>query len=202
MSAVKYLFKVCLVLVMLSMSGKLKAQLACPAEHQINASFDNGASWQMCWDSRRRENIVLSDVHYQPAGAEAFSVFSSLRLSQLHVNYDDSEVTYNDVTDFGLGGGYVSQLNPEDCPGGNLIEIGGLKRLCTLQSAGDDSYTTPSETRQSQSLSIFSVSQVGAYAYLVTWKFFADGSVEVSVGAAGTLQRSSDDAHSHHGRAL
>jgi len=179
-----------------------KSQMACPVENQIHAEFDNGAAWQMCWDSRKRENIVLSDVHYQPDGGQAYSVFSTLRLSQLHVSYDDSNVTYNDVTEFGLGGGYVSELNEHDCPEGNLIDIGGIARLCTLLSTGDDSYTTPTETRQSQSLSVFSVSQVGAYAYLITWKFFADGSVEPSVGAAGALQRSSDDAHSPHGREL
>jgi len=182
--------------------GVIKAQIACPVENQIKAEFDNGAAWQMCWDSRRRENIVLSDVHFQPAGADAYSVFNSLRLSQLHVSYDDSNVTYNDVTEFGLGGGYVTELTEQDCPGGNLIDIGGIARLCTQLSTGDDSYTTPTETRHSQSLSVYSVSQVGAYAYLITWKFFADGSVEPSVGAAGALQRSSDDVHSHHGREL
>ena len=197
-------FQFCLMvfIAMLFIPTVLRAQSACPTEHQINASFENGAAWQMCWDSRKRENIVLSDVYFQPAGGEPFSVFNSLRLSQLHVSYDDSNVVYNDVTEFGLGGGYVSQLTQADCPAGELIDIGGLKRLCSLLSTGDDSYTTPSETRQSQSLSVFSVSQVGSYAYLITWKFFADGSVEASVGAAGALQRSTEDAHSHHGREL
>lgn len=192
-----------LILLVLSVTpGLARANLDCPVEYQINAEFDNGAAWRMCWDSRKRENIVLSDVHFQPEGAPLYSVFNTLRLSQLHVSYDDSNVTYNDITEFGLGGGYVVELNQEDCPGGQLIEIGGLNRLCTLMSNEDDSYKTPSETRQSQSISIFSVSQVGSYAYLVTWKFFADGSVEPSVGAAGALQRSSDHSHSHHGRTL
>lgn len=193
---------VVVLLGLLWIPGAIKAEIACPVENQIKAEFDNGAAWQMCWDSRRRENIVLSDVHFQPAGADTYSVFNSLRLSQLHVSYDDGNVTYNDVTEFGLGGGYVSELNEQDCPSGKLIDIGGLARLCTQLSTGDDSYTTQTETRQSQSLSVHSVSQVGAYAYLISWKFFADGSVEPSVGAAGALQRSSDDAHSHHGREL
>ncbi len=195
-------FGIVILVALLVMPGLLKAELTCPVENQITVEFDNGAAWQMCWDSRKRENIVLSDVHFQPAGAQAYSVFSTLRLSQLHVNYDDSNVTYNDVTEFGLGGGYVSELNQQDCPGGELIDIGGIPRLCTLLSNGDDSYTTPTETRQAQSLSVYSVSQVGAYAYLITWKFFADGSVEPSIGAAGALQRSSGDPHSHHGREL
>lgn len=182
--------------------GTANAALDCPVEHQINASFDNGASWSMCWDSRARENIVLSNVHYQPANAEPYRVFNSLRLSQLHVSYDDSNVNYNDVTQFGLGGGYVSTLIEADCPNGQLIDIAGRAGLCKAMSTGDDSYNTSSETRQSQSLSLHSTSQVGSYAYLMTWKFFADGSVQPSIGAAGALQRSSDDEHSHHGRKL
>jgi len=195
-------FALVVLISLLAFPGVLQAQLSCPVEHQISAEFENGAAWKMCWDSRKRENIVLSNVYFQPAGAPLYSVFNTLRLSQLHVSYDDSNVTYNDVTEFGLGGGYVVELNQEDCPAGQLIEIDGLNRLCTLLSDEDDSYKTPTETRQSQSISVFSVSQVGSYAYLVTWKFFADGSVEPSVGAAGALQRSTDAAHSHHGRTL
>jgi len=182
--------------------GTAYANLDCPVENQINARFDNGASWSMCWDSRKRENIVLSNVHYQAANGVPFSVFNSLRLSQLHVSYDDSNVNYNDVTQFGLGGGYVSTLVEADCPNGRLIDIAGRAGLCELISTGDDSYNTLSETRQSQSLSIHSTSQVGSYAYLITWKFFADGSVQPSIGAAGALQRSSNDTHSHFGRKL
>jgi len=58
------------------------------------------------------------------------------------------------------------------------------------------------ETFLSESLSMYSVSQVGSYAYIVTWKFYADGSIEPSVGAAGALQRSSDWAESPFGRQL
>lgn len=183
-------------------SGPALAQLDCPIENQINASFENGSGWSMCWDSRVRENIVLSQVHYQAANAEPYSVFNSLRLSQLHVSYDDSNVTYNDVTQFGLGAGYISTLDEQDCPNGRLVDIAGRAGLCELVSTGDDSYSTANETRQSQSLSVFSVSQVGSYSYLVTWRFFADGSVQPSIGAAGALQRSSDDPHSHFGRKL
>jgi len=184
------------------LGNSASANLSCPTENQINVQFDNGAAWQMCWDSRIRENIVLSEVHYQPVNTEPYSVFNSLRLSQLHVTYDDSNVTYNDVTQFGLGAGYISTLTEADCPGGTLANIGGRAGMCTLLSTGDDTYTTANETRKSQSLSVFSVSQVGAYAYLITWKFFADGSVEPSVGAAGALQRSSDDEASPFGRKL
>ena len=42
---------------------------------------------------------------------------------------------------------------------------------------------------------------MGAYSYILTWKFYDDGSIAASVGAAGSLQRSSADG-ALHGRAL
>lgn len=198
----RYITGLTLILISFLITGAAAAQANCPAEHQINARFDNGAGWSMCWESKKRENMVLSDVKYQAAGAEPYSVFNTLRLSQLHVSYDDSNIVYNDVTQFGLGGGYVTTLEAHDCPDGRLIDIANRAGICERISTDDDSYTTASETRKSQSLSVFSTSQVGSYSYLITWKFFADGSVQPSIGAAGALQRSSGDAHSHFGRKL
>lgn len=178
------------------------AALSCPAEFQITESFDNGASWEMCWEARQRENIVLSEISYTPPGGALFPVLAQLRLAQLHVAYDDSEVTFNDVTQFGLGAGFRLTLVPENCPAGELITVEGRAGICKTLSAGDDAYRTISETHLSESLTMYSVSQVGTYAYIVTWKFYADGSIEPSVGAAGALQRSSDLIESPFGRQL
>jgi len=112
--------KVVICLLMMLASSHAHSALSCPAENRIEAQFENGAAWQMCWDSRLRENIVLSE----------------------HVTYDDSNVTYNDVTQFGLGAGYISTLTEEDCPGGKLTDIAGRAGLCELMSTGDDSYST------------------------------------------------------------
>ena len=38
------------------------AELNCEADSRITESFSNGASWDLCWESRIRENLVLSDV--------------------------------------------------------------------------------------------------------------------------------------------
>ena len=111
-------------------------------------------------------------------------------------------MTYNDVTQFGLGAGFRATLVPENCPGGELITVEGRPGICKMSSQGDDAYRTLNETFLSESLSMYSVSQVGSYAYIVTWKFYADGSIEPSVGAAGALQRSSDWAESPFGRQL
>ncbi len=187
----------------LSTANTAHAQdLSCPVSQQISERFDNGAGWDMCWEARQRENIVLSDISYTPAGGTPISVLAALRMAQLHVAYDDSNVTYNDVTQFGLGAAFRSTLVAENCPGGQLIDIEGRAGMCRQRSKGDDAYRTPNEAILSESLTLFSVSQVGSYAYIVTWKFFADGTIAPSVGATGALQRSSDFAASPFGREL
>ncbi len=174
----------------------------CDNEQHIQAEFGNGAAWSLCWNSRTRENLVLSHVRYQPPGQVFLSVFNSLSLSQLHVSYDDDDITYNDVTQFGLGAHHVGTLTKNDCPDGELIDVNGSPGLCTRISEKDEAYQTAQGSRQAQALSLFSVSHVGSYAYLITWTFYSDGSVQPSIGAAGALQRSSDHTHSPHGREL
>lgn len=179
-------------------------RLDCPDEYQIHVTFPTGSGWQLCWDSRLRENIVLSDIHYQPsANATPISVLESIRLSQLNVAYDDSAVTYSDVTQYGLGQRNISQLNPSDCPSGEVLEINGIPGLCKrVTVSGDSTNANAGPTPTADSLILYSTSQVGSYAYLVTWQFFADGSIRPSVGAAGALQRSSDEPSTAHGRKL
>ena len=180
----------------------VSAPLNCPAENRISVDFDNGAGWDMCWESRLRENIVLSDIYYRSVENREFKVISSLRLAQLHVTYDDNEVTFNDVTQFGLGGGHISALIDSDCPDGEIVNIAGRDGLCKRVSVEDTAYHASGDSRLKEVLSLFSISEVGAYAYLVTWKFYDDGSISPSVGAAGALQRSTDDEHSLFGRQL
>ena len=176
--------------------------LSCPAEHQIAIEFDNGAGWDLCWESKRRENIVLSEIYYRSPGKQPFKVISSLRLAQLHVAYDDGNITYNDVTQFGLGGGYVSTLIESDCPDGELIDVNDRPGMCKILSRGVEAFRTSTEARHSEIATLFSISLVGSYSYLVTWKFYDDGSIAPSIGAAGALQRSSGTADSPYGREL
>lgn len=178
------------------------SELSCPEEHRITVEFTNGAGWMMCWTSMQRENIVLSEIHYKSATQGITKVISTLRLAQLHVTYDDGNITYNDVTQFGLGGGYVATLIPSDCPKGDLIEINGRAGICKQLTGEYDAYNTLAESRFAETLTLLSISQVGSYSYMVTWKFHDDGSIEPLVGAAGALQRSTDLAHSPHGRTL
>lgn len=183
-------------------SNTLAQEPNCSADSRITEQFDNGAVWDLCWESRVRENLVLSDVYYTPPNGTALRVLSSARLSQLHVAYDDSDVTYNDVTQYGLGGGYLLTLSEQDCPQGELLDIQTRPALCKWRGIAQSGHHSANHAGKTQSLNLFSVSQVGAYAYITHWTFHANGSIEPSVGATGALQRSSDDPSEPYGREL
>lgn len=185
-----------------AMMSQAHAEPECAPDSRITQAFDNGASWDMCWESRIRENLVLTDVHYQAPDGQPWRVLSSARLSQLHVAYDDSDVTYNDVTQFGLGGPFLLNLSDADCPNGNLLNIQTRPTLCVWLTESRNGFRSPNRAAQADSLNIFSISQVGAYAYISSWTFYDDGSFEPGIGATGALQRSSDDTSLPFGRVL
>lgn len=174
----------------------------CSVESRITEQFDNGAIWDLCWESRVRENLVLSDVYYTPPNGTALKVLGSARLSQLHVAYDDSDVTYNDVTQYGLGGGFLLTLTEQDCPQGELLNILTRPALCKWRGIAEGGHHSANKAAKDQTLNLFSVSQVGAYAYITSWTFHSNGSIEPSVGATGALQRSSDNTTEPYGRVL
>ena len=184
------------------MTTSAHAEPNCEDQSRITHQFDNGAVWDLCWESRIRENLVLSDIHYTPPEGDAFRVLSSARLSQLHVAYDDSDVTYNDITQFGLGGNFLLTLTDSDCPNGVLLDIQQRPALCQTTRIADNGYRTASRAASADSLNLFSVSQVGAYAYIVSWSFYDDGTFEPGVGATGALQRSSNSTELPFGRIL
>ncbi|MBX2839837.1 MAG: putative Ig domain-containing protein [Gammaproteobacteria bacterium] len=199
-----YFLSTLLVLLGLAIPGQLLAQtnLDCETDAQVQTSFDNGAQWSFCWESRVRENIVLRDISYTSPSGENFPVMSSARLAQLHVAYDDNNVTYNDITEYGLGGAYMTELTAEDCPNGELIYVLSRAGICLTRGSENDSYRTAGRAVKAESINLFSLSQVGAYAYLVSWTFYDNGAIEPAVGATGALQRSSTQTEAPFGRSL
>ena len=191
-----------LFLLLLGMAPFAHAEPNCEDQSRITHQFDNGAIWDLCWESRIRENLVLSDIHYTPPNGSAYRVMSSARLSQLHVAYDDSDVTYNDITQYGLGGNFLLTLTDSDCPQGVLLDIQARPAVCQTIRTSKDGYRTVTRAASADSLNLFSVSQVGAYAYIVSWSFYDDGTFEPGVGATGALQRSSASIELPFGRVL
>ncbi len=169
--------------------GNAMAAEFCSDTYYIDVTLANGARWDMCWEHRNREGIVLHHIHYTPSGDQRRMVLRQASIAQIHVPYDDNGARYHDVSDYGLGGGYMHNIAQADCPQGTLIGTSGTNYICRQVLPQGYSYKYGDESAQSEALSLFSVSHVGAYNYMPQWKFFDNGTIEPWMGATGSLQR-------------
>ncbi len=172
-------------------SARLLAQSehACSAAYRIDKTLPTGTRWEMCWEQRALDGIVLYDITMTPPGEARRLILAQAGLAQVHVPYDDNGARFHDVTDFGFGGSYLQNLTAAECPAGTLIPYGGKNVLCMqIQPRG---YAQKYYARQLQGyeLSLFSVSASGDYNYIVQYEFYDDGTILPSVGASGQLQR-------------
>jgi primary-amine oxidase len=168
----------------------------CSSAFLIDTTLANGARWSLCWEERANEGIVLYDVHYTPPGNRPSRlIFYQIGLAEIHVPYDDNSARFFDLSVFGLGGDNLQDLAPGDCPGGTLRQnTTGKYALCQTVTNEGYAYKFYSTQKQASALTLFSVSAISNYNYVVQWKFYDDGTAEPSVGATGRLQRCTADS--------
>ncbi len=153
----------------------------------------NGARWQMCWERRDAEGIVLHDVTYTPPAGDSVEVLGRAALAQIFVPYDDNWARFHDLSDYGLGTidepfNHMNNLTAGDCPNGDLVTEDTYNVLCQTEAPAGYSYKDYDQQGQATSLNLFSVSHIGAYNYVVAWNFDDDGTIRPEVGATGQLQ--------------
>ena len=168
----------------------------CSAGFQVDETLTNGARWQMCWEKRAREGIVLHDVTYTPIGGQPVEVLSEAALAQIHVPYDDNGARFHDLSDFGLGGN-MDALSAGDCPNGTLLSSNWL---CQTEAPTGYAYKSYDEVADATSLNLFSASCIGAYCYVVAWNFDDDGTIRPEVGATGHAPDGTAGPRSRAGR--
>lgn len=171
----------------------------CADQYYVNTTLPNQSRWDMCWEHRAREGVVLHHIHYTPKNGTRRMVLYQAALAQIHVPYDDNGARYHDISDYGLGNNYLLNLSAQECPGGQLLSYSGKNIICKQVSARDDAYSVDNDRLQGDALSLFSVSAIGAYNYIPEWRFLDDGSIEPGVGATGALQRFGASAVAQHG---
>lgn len=180
----------CCYIVFGSEDARASGPLNCSTNYEIRQAFANGAEWEMCWERRNREGVVFFDVHYTTTSGVRRKIFYQANVAQIHVPYDDDGSRFHDVSDFGLGTTEnLNDLSPSDCPGGTRLIDSGKRVICRALHGNELRNATGSDSRQGEFLSLFSVSHVGAYNYIPMWTFFDDGTIEIGMGATGTLQR-------------
>ncbi|HRJ51231.1 MAG TPA: hypothetical protein PLE99_00585 [Candidatus Thiothrix moscowensis] len=181
--------------------GSIPAQAAefCADTYYIETTLPNQARWDMCWEHRNREGVVLHHIHYTPRNGTRQMVLHEAAMAQIHVPYDDNGARYHDVSDYGLGGGYIKDLAAEECPGGERLAYLGKNIICKQVTSRDDAFSVDADRLQGDALSLFSVSAIGAYNYIPEWRFLDDGAIEPGVGATGALQRFGTASIAQHG---
>jgi hypothetical protein len=161
----------------------------CSAPYLIDKSFANGARWQLCWEQRNLDGIVLRDVYFTAPGGTQHRVLAQGSISQVHVPYDDNSARFHDITDDGFGNENLSDLTPAECPGGTLLRDGSKDVLCQQVQGRGYAAKGLGTAETGEWLSLFSVSTSGEYNYIPVWRFLDDGSLEMEMGATGKLQR-------------
>ncbi len=179
---------VALPMMMLS-SANVEAAEHCSDSYYINETLANGSKWDMCWEHRQREGIIFHHVYYTPKNDQRRLIFNHAAVAQIHVPYDDNGARYHDISDYGIGGNNILSLNSDECPAGNLLAHSGKNVLCKQIESRPLAHKSGNNVVNANNLSVFSVSPVGAYYYIPTWRFMDDGTIEPWIGATGALQR-------------
>lgn len=165
----------------------------CSASFFVDQSLPNGARWQLCWEQRNLDGIVLRDLYYTPPGGTARRVLAEGSIAQVHVPYDDNSARFHDITDDGFGGANLNDLTPAECPDGVLLKYGSKDALCQQILPRSYAFKGLGIQEQGDWLSLFSVSTSGEYNYIPVWRLGDDGTLELLMGAAGKLQRFTTD---------
>ena len=167
----------------------------CAAGNTITKSFSSGAAWDMCWEVRNEEGVVLSDIHYKAAGKPRRRVLGEAGLSQIFTEYDDGSTSEYLVTDFGLGGSRLQTLTSAMCEGGQLRTDAGRNVLCEVTSANGYIYRYRNNVRrQGSKLELYSASNINSREFIVRWSFLENGSIEAGVGLTGQFTKTTTDS--------
>ncbi|MEH6455360.1 MAG: hypothetical protein V7749_03500 [Cocleimonas sp.] len=194
-SIIKSSFAFCSILVVVALSLTSVAQArpnttSCPTGNTISKTFSSGAAWDMCWEVRDAEGVVLSDVHYKPANKTRRRVLGEAGLSQIQTEYDDGSASEFLVTQFGLGGNNLQTLAPSMCEGGQLHTNAGRDVLCEVTKANGYIYRYRNSTRrQGSKLDVFSASNINAREFIIKWSFLENGTIEVASGLTGQFNK-------------
>jgi len=170
---------------------------SCPTGNTISKTFSSGAAWDMCWEVRDEEGVVLSDIYYKAVGKPRRRVLGEAGLSQIYTEYDDASATEFVITESGLGGSNLQTLNAAMCPGGQLRSYNNRNVLCEATRANGYIYRYKGSTRRlGDKLELYSVSKANDREFILHWNFLENGTIEPKVGLTGQLNKTTDNASS------
>jgi len=172
----------------------------CNADSTVKETLPNGTTWQMCWRIHKMHGLVLEKVSVSSTRyPDPVQVLDSITVAQLNVPYDTGTTEYNDITDYGFGGGYLQTLGGDDCKGGsarvgidNNAEPTRRAVLCVSAEASGHAYRLADTAespfaKQGHDLVLRTISKVGWYEYITEYRFADNGRITARLGATGDL---------------
>ena len=195
----KALLKLALLSALLWSFSPAQAAEHCTDAYSIDRTLANGSRWDMCWTHNNNHGIRYHHIYYTPKNGTRRMVLMDASVSQIHVPYDDNGARYHDVSDYGLGGGYLRDMVSAECPGGTMHKYGTKDAVCSQIQEKGPAYRVATNVATSEALKVFSISKVGAYVYIPQWLFYDDGRIEPSIRATGSLQRFGSSSAAQHG---
>ncbi|WP_298607874.1 hypothetical protein [uncultured Thiothrix sp.] len=183
----------------ISINNSAVAEEACGAAYAIDSTLPNGGRWTLCWEHSLQNGISLHHIAYQPKNGSKQDILYRAELAQVHVPYDDNGARYHDISDYGFGDRNMLGLDEKECPNGSLISYAGKSVICQQVLPRGEELRYQDKSVQGYKLSLFSISQIGSYNYVPRWEFFDNGTIELSVGATGALQRFTAGSQSNQG---
>lgn len=178
---------------LLNFTPKIALAQTCAGE-TIQETLPTNGKWELCWEERAEEGIVLSNIIYTTPTNIRRKVLKEASIAQIHSPFDDNSARNHYVTNPGLGGAQLVPLTNENCPNGTLLQHGAVSVLCKMVEGRGYIYKYESNSRQGYYLTLFSVSKMSGQHFIVRWRFYDDGSIEPSIGSTGTVTRRGTDA--------
>lgn len=170
---------------------------SCSGSALVDVSFPSGARWELCWELRNEEGIVLTEVGYETPTNIFRNVLKEAALAGVNVAFDDGSPSQRHVTDVANGGGLganVQTLTALDCNSGTLHNSLGNNVLCVRVVPRNYTYKSYSNVKQGDALILESRAVIGASSYIVRWRLWDDGTIQPQVGMAGQIPVVGSDA--------
>jgi len=169
---------------------------SCTGEALVNVTLPSGAQWELCWELRDEEGVVIKEAAYKTPQGSFRNVLKEASLAQINVAYDDGTPSQRHVTDIANGGGLglnIHSLSPLDCIDGSLHASAGNTVLCVKTKPRGYAYKSYALLEQGHMLVLESRATVGLSSYIIHWRLYDDGSIEPSVGLTGLLPKIGSD---------
>lgn len=164
------------------------------AQGCIQETLPTDGKWELCWEHRDQEGIVLTDIYYITPANMKRRVLKEASIAQIYTPYDDNSSRNHYVASPGLGGAQIVALSNNNCPTGTLISYNGINVLCQMVENRGYIYKYEDNQQIGYHLTLFSVSNIGGQHFIIRWRFYDDGTIEPSIGSTGVVNRRSTDA--------